>query len=82
MKPLLLILFLPLAGCASLKPSVYLGAQSVAAYDRVPTPQDQAGYVNLIWDLGHGFSFQVEPIVPFTQPGKPLLRLAVDKKVW
>lgn len=75
-----------LCGCSAL-PGVkwggaYLGAQSVARFNHVPDRESASGYLNLIWNVGKRGSFQIEPIIPFSDPEHPILRLGADVKLF
>ena len=74
-----------LAGCAEIKPSwngFYGGFQNVSAFDTAPTRDSMSAYGNFIINLGSKNSLQIEPIIPLTRSDKPLLRLAVDRKLF
>ena len=81
-----------LVGCSTkqvskeLKPSwngFYLGAQNVTPLRNYsPSADSTSLYGNAIWNIGGKMSFQIEPIMPFTKPDAPLLRIAVDRKLF
>ena len=81
MRPAFLLALSVLAGCAA--PHAYLGVQAVAPLRRA-TPVEDAGsaYVNVLFPLGERWSFQIEPIIPFTHPGEPAMRVAFDYELW
>ena len=74
---------LALAACAA--PHAYLGVQNVTPLAHVQDsrwPESGSAYVNLLFPLGERWSFQIEPIIPFDERQKPLLRLAVDVRLF
>ena len=75
-------LCLALTGCVKWN-GAYLGVQHVTPVTRTVQGRVQdngSGYLNLIWTAGR-WSFQVEPIFPFSG-SEPLLRLACDYKIF
>lgn len=70
-------------GCAA--PHAYVGVQNVTPLAHVQDtrwPDSGSAYVNLLFPIGDQWSVQIEPIVPFDQANPPLLRLAVDVKIF
>lgn len=76
-------LCLAFASCAA--PHAYVGVQNVTPLGSVQGtrwPDSGSVYLNLLFPLGERWSFQIEPIVPFDSRQEPLLRLAVDVKIF
>ena len=73
-------------GCESLPKwnGFYFGMQNVDRFDSVPDGEGAAFYGNAIWNIGDKWSLQIEPIQPIGNDdgNKPLLRLAVDRKLF
>ena len=81
MKSLALLLF-TLSGCSAVQwRGAFLGVQNVSLWNQAPSRESGSAYLNFIWGRGD-WSFQVEPIVPFAHADEPLLRLAIDRKIF
>ena len=81
--PAIAVLAALLTACAG--PHLYFGVQNVAPLAQVQDarwPDNGSAYANLLFPLGDRWSFQIEPILPFDERQKPLLRLAVDWRAW
>ena len=82
MRALVVMLCLACVGCSAVKwQGAYAGVQNVSEWNQAPSRESGSAYVNFIWGRGD-WSFQVEPIIPFAHADRPLMRLAIDRRIF